>query len=131
MWQEIQDALLPGQKPEDTPHIAARLFHLKLRTLLDALLKHNMLGKVVAHMNIDICSTVYAFKYLYKYVYKGSDRATVALGQDNRRNHPAPPENDEIMNYVDVQYVGPCEAAWRLSQFEMQGRSPAICHLQV
>ena len=52
MWQEIQDALLPGQKPEDTPHIVARLFHLKLRTLLDDLLKHNMLGKVVAHVYV-------------------------------------------------------------------------------
>jgi len=49
-----------------------------------------------AHINVEICSTVRAFKYLYKYVYKGGDRATVALG----RNHPAPPENDEIMNYL-------------------------------
>ena len=48
MWQEIQDALLPGQKPEDAPHIVARVFHLKLRALLDDLLKHNVLGKVVA-----------------------------------------------------------------------------------
>ena len=48
MWQEIQDALLPGQKPEDALHIVARVFHLKLRALLDDLLKHNVLGKVVA-----------------------------------------------------------------------------------
>ena len=48
----------------------------------------------------------------------------------NRRNRP-PPENDE-MSYVDeVRYVGPCEAAWRLSQFKMQGGRPAICRLQV
>jgi len=41
------------------------------------------------------------------------------------------PENDE-MSYVDeVRYVGPCEAACRLSQFEMQGGRPAICRLQV
>ena len=39
------------------------------------------------------------------------------------------PENDE-MSYVDVRYVGPCEAAWRLSQFEMQGGRP-ICRLRV
>jgi hypothetical protein len=257
MWQEIQEALLPGQKPEDAPHIVARVFHLKLKALLDDLFKHNVLGKVVArvyviefqkrglphahillildqqskfrtvdeidrvvcaefpdpdidpelfrivktnmlhgpctpercikngrcskrypkqfaeettwnedgypvyrrrndgrtvevrrhiydnrsvvpynpylskrynaHINVEICSTVRAFKYLYKYVYKGGDRATVALGDP-----AAPPENnDEIRNYLDVRYVGPCEAAWRLSQFEMQGRSPAICRLQV
>ena len=97
-----------------------------------------------AHINVEVCSSVRAFKYLYKYVYKGGDRVTVAFGENNRRaaenndhaaenNHRAPPlvENDEISNYVDVRYIGSQEAAWRLCQFEMQGRSPAICRLQV
>lgn len=95
-----------------------------------------------AYINVEICNTVRAFKYLYKYVYKGGDRATAALAQNNndrngngnarnRRNRPSPPENDEIMCYIDVRYVGPCEAAWRLSKFEMHGRNPAICRLQV
>ena len=89
-----------------------------------------------AHINVEICSSVRAFKYLYKYVYKGHDRATVALNaggtvDNNRRNRPPPPENDEIARYVDARYIGPCEAAWRLSHFEMHGRSPAICRLQV
>ena len=52
MWQEIQDALFPDQKPEDALHIVVRVFHLQFRALLDDLLKHNMLGKVVAHMYV-------------------------------------------------------------------------------
>lgn len=32
-----------------------------------------------AHINVEICSSIQAIKYIHKYVYKGSDRATVAL----------------------------------------------------
>ena len=28
------------------------------------------------HINVEVCSTITAVKYLYKYVYKGHDRAT-------------------------------------------------------
>ena len=34
-WPEITDNLLPGQKPEDRPDLVTRVFHLKLRKLLD------------------------------------------------------------------------------------------------
>ena len=39
------------------------------------LLKYN------AHINVEICSTVSAVKYLYKYVYKGHDRAIIGPKQ--------------------------------------------------
>ena len=48
--------------------------------------------------------------------------------QQNGRNRR---EGDEILEYLDARYVGPCEAAWRLSQFEMHARKPAVCKLQV
>src|SRR6266496_2368439 len=51
-WREIQEALLPGQKAEDAPHIVTRVFHLKLKALLDDLLKHNVFGKVIANVYI-------------------------------------------------------------------------------
>lgn len=87
-----------------------------------------------------------AFKYLYKYIYKGSDRTTVAIELRNPQNGQNLPnqvgdgnqrqrgnaqranrENNEILQYLDARYVGPCEASWRLSQFEMHARNPAIC----
>jgi hypothetical protein len=34
-----------------------------------------LLLKYNAHINVEICSTVMAVKYLYKYVYKGHDRS--------------------------------------------------------
>ena len=82
-----------------------------------------------------VCCSVRAFKYLYKYVYKGSDRTTVTLethgNQQNRnqQNGQNCHEGDEILQYLDARYVGPCEAAWRLSMFEMHARMPAISQL--
>ena len=29
-WQEIKDALLPGQKPSDRPELIVRVFHAKM-----------------------------------------------------------------------------------------------------
>ncbi len=32
------------------------------------------------HINVEVCTSVAAVKYLYKYVYKGHDRAQVDVG---------------------------------------------------
>jgi hypothetical protein len=43
-----------------------------------------LLRKYYAHINIEICNSVSAVKYLYKYVYKGHDKAIVAFQQNNK-----------------------------------------------
>lgn len=42
---------------------------------------HNpyLLAKYDAHINVEVCSTIKSVKYLYKYVFKGHDAATLAL----------------------------------------------------
>ena len=35
--------------------------------------------KYNAHINVGMCSSIKSFKYLYKYVYKGPDMASVAI----------------------------------------------------
>ncbi|GBC01417.1 hypothetical protein RclHR1_04190001 [Rhizophagus clarus] len=51
---------------------------------------HNveLVTKYDAHINIEICNSVLAIKYLYKYVYKGYDQATIALSQPDNSNEP-------------------------------------------
>ncbi len=46
--------------------------------------------KYHVHINVEICSSIFAVKYLYKYVYKGPDCATIVVkrqantpGQEN------------------------------------------------
>ena len=40
--------------------------------------------KFECHVNVEVCSSIKAFKYLYKYIYKGTDSAMLRL--DNAQN---------------------------------------------
>jgi hypothetical protein len=48
-WPEIQESLFPGEVPHDRPDLACRVFKLKYDSLMNDLLKKNVLGKVKAH----------------------------------------------------------------------------------
>ena len=39
--------------------------------------------KFKAHVNVEFCSTITVLKYLYKYKYKGHDRATIKMQMIN------------------------------------------------
>ncbi len=71
------------------------------------------------HLNVEFCASIKSVKYLYKYTYKGHDRANMELALD------------EIARYLDARYVGPPEACWRLFQFPLHGISHAIQRLAV
>ncbi|CAB4425285.1 unnamed protein product [Rhizophagus irregularis] len=97
---------------------------------------HNvkLVTKYNAHINVEICNSVLAVKYLYKYVYKGHDRATIALSQsDNIGNQQTsvPVEVDEIKMYLDARYVSASESIWRIFHYKMHGRSPNVQRLAV
>lgn len=38
-----------------------------------------LLQKYQAHINVEVCSSVKAIKYIHKYIFKGNDRITVQL----------------------------------------------------
>lgn len=76
--------------------------------------------KFSAHINVEICSTVTAVKYLYKYVYKGHDRIMAGIASD---------QDNEIQRYIDARYVSASEASWRIFHFELHDRIPAVQHL--
>ena len=49
-WQEIKDALLPGQSSSDRPDLVNRVFRLKVQELKDDLFKNGYLGRAVARV---------------------------------------------------------------------------------
>lgn len=49
-WPEITRELLHGQQASDRPDLCTRVFKLKLRELMDDLIKRDILGKVTAHI---------------------------------------------------------------------------------
>ena len=75
-----------------------------------------------AHINVEICSSVRAVKYLYRYVFKGNDRALAAIAQPEGAT-------DEITNFVEARYLGSCEAAWSIFAFPTTERFPSVLHL--
>lgn len=83
---------------------------------------HNriLLSLFHALISVEICSTVQATKYLYKYVYKGHDMAEIGVEVV-----------DKIEQYVNHRYVSPCEALWRLYKFKMSTTSVTVVRLDL
>lgn len=51
-WPEVLAELKEFQIPNDRPDIITRIFHLKLKALLDDLIQNQIFGKVVAHIYV-------------------------------------------------------------------------------
>ena len=85
-----------------------------------------------AHINIEICSTISAVKYLYKYVYKGHDRAIVEfrIGDSaGNSTNKATMDVDEIVNYLEARYVSAAESCYRLFAYELHANLPHVMRL--
>ena len=80
-------------------------YNLKLATKYDA------------HINVEICCSVILVKYLYDYVYKGGDKATIEINQN------------ELKSYIDARYISSCEAMWRIFGFSLYNNTPSVTRL--
>lgn len=79
--------------------------------------------KFNCHINVEICSSIKAIKYLYKYVYKGPDRANVGINEQdpNRLNEPK--------QYLDARYLSPPESCARILGIKMHDGDPSVQRL--
>ncbi len=94
---------------------------------------HNvyLLTKYDTHINVEVCNNIRAIKYLFKYVYKGHDRATIEISHHNDNAIEGNVvEVDEIKKYLDCRYVSASEAAWCIFKFDMHERFPTVERLQ-
>jgi hypothetical protein len=82
-------------------------------------------AKYGAHINVEIATSVTSVKYLYKYVYKGHDRATISVERDI--DDPV----DEINEYLDARYVSAAEACWLIFSFSMHQLHPSVIRLHL
>lgn len=85
-----------------------------------------LLAKFDCHLNVEVCSTIKAVKYLYKYVYKGHDHISFSILQANNGE-----PYDEIQNYQAGRWVSPPEAAWRICGFPLFEIHPVFIPLQL
>ena len=66
------------------------------------------------HINVEVCTSIKAVKYLYKYTYKGPDRACMETAVD------------EITEYLDARYVTAPEACWRIFNYKLHDKSHPV-----
>ena len=84
--------------------------------------------KYNCHINVEICSSITAIKYLFKYVYKGHDRATIVVRSNVQNQEPI---GNEINLYLDARYISASEASWRIFYYRLHNEKPDVIQLCV
>ncbi|XP_076954306.1 uncharacterized protein LOC143628662 [Bidens hawaiensis] len=88
-----------------------------------------------AHINVEYCGWNMMIKYLFKYVSKGSDRIRFKITQSIHKvetdQNSLSVTCNEIDNFVDGRFICPHEAAWRIFNFPIHHRYPAVQVLAV
>ncbi|KAJ6038891.1 hypothetical protein N7460_007608 [Penicillium canescens] len=105
------------RKQEDrwvTPHVPA-LVHL-----LDC------------HIYADVCSTATIFLYLFKYLFKGPDRARFGIrALHDARADGEDDQIDEFRDYMNARYLSSSEAVYRILNFHTVSKRPGVRCLSV
>src|SRR6202453_2341635 len=76
------------------------------------------------HINVEICTSIKAIKYIHKYIYKGHDLATMEVGGGQQ-------QVDEIKDYVSGCYIGSMSSCWYIFEFPMHQKSPTVYCLPI
>ena len=76
--------------------------------------------KYYIYINVKIYASIKAVKYIYKYIYKGSDRIILQLI-----------DGDEVNKYLQGRYISPSKAIWRLFKFPVYKEFLFIIQLAV
>ncbi|XP_021979692.1 uncharacterized protein LOC110875797 [Helianthus annuus] len=115
----------------------SKIFFLKGKTKLDNrfVVPYNryLLLKYESHINVEWCNRSRAIKYLFKYLNKGPDRATMIvqenIGSDDEKRAKQIIRVDEIKNYMDCRYLSACEAVWRMFAYPIHYSFPSVMKL--
>ena len=62
-----------------------------------------LLLKYYCHINVEMCASIQAIKYVYKYVYKGHDCANVQMTATSKPSDQSQGQWDEIKIYILIQ----------------------------
>lgn len=89
-----------------------------------------LLLKYNCHINVEDCASIKSVKYLFKYVYKGHDRANIEFGE-KLPDGTIQVNRDEVKAFLDARYVSAPEAMHRILQLKMHDQSHSIIRLAV
>ena len=93
------------------------------------------------HVNVEVAATAAVISYLFKYFYKGHDKARFAASASDSKTPRGPQEKrsagaehddtDEIQQYLSARYVSASEAVWRILGFRTYEFFPTVKTLPV
>ncbi|GJR22026.1 hypothetical protein Tco_0970553 [Tanacetum coccineum] len=88
---------------------------------------------VEVHIYVQYCGWSMLIKYLFKYISKGPNRILTKISNSNESTTMKGnrPHIDEIQNYVHGRFICPYEACWRIFDFLIHSREPAVQILNV
>lgn len=78
-----------------------------------------------AHINLEFYNYVKFIIYICKYVNKGSGMAIYEITSNYANDH------DEVTQYQMGRYISSIEAVWRILDFNIHKRHPAVIYLGV
>ncbi|PWZ16452.1 hypothetical protein Zm00014a_034232 [Zea mays] len=107
--------------------MALRKYKLTCPEQYDLLISAEIPSNKYPELRKMACGSIKAIKYLFKYIYKGHDRASVVMRDASK----ADDDVDEIKQYRDARWVTPPEALWRIYGFELSQISPPVMQLQL
>ncbi|KAF3405665.1 ATP-dependent DNA helicase PIF1 [Penicillium rolfsii] len=84
------------------------------------------------HIYADVCSTATIFLYLFKYLFKGPDRARFGIrALHDTRADGEEEQVDEFRDYMNARYLSSSEAAYRILNFHTVSKRPGVRCLSV
>ena len=92
-----------------------------------------LLVKFQAHINVEWCNRSRSIKYLFKYITKGPDRATLILEEnlhvDSSTGVQHMTDINAVKTYLNCRYVSTIEACWRIFEFAIHHQELAVQRL--
>lgn len=83
-----------------------------------------LLAKFDCHINVEVCSTIKAVKYIYKYICKGCDKISFILSSNKNATLI-----DEIEQYQAGRWISPPKGTWRIFRLPLSEIKPAVIRL--
>nr|GEU99212.1 DNA helicase [Tanacetum cinerariifolium] len=99
-----------------------------------------LLTTFYARINVEYYGWSMLIKYLFKYISKGTDCVVARISTNGTNVSELRASTttyrpqvvvDEIKNYLDARYISPHEACWRIFEFNIHYREPAVQILSV
>uniref|UniRef100_A0A914Y647 Helitron helicase-like domain-containing protein n=1 Tax=Panagrolaimus superbus TaxID=310955 RepID=A0A914Y647_9BILA len=94
---------------------------------------HNpyLLKLMQSHINVEAINSIATVFYVFKYMFKGDDKAFVEMNEFIDNEMVQALNYDEIKSYEDYRYISATEAHWHLSDFWMYRLSHSVDRLAV